>query len=102
MKTTPKLADGVEFKLGMKIYFPKSMDFAELETDSRFHEINTFSHEGAEYHYLARKGSGMGTDLTHYYSSRNAAIDVEIAKIKLNIRSLEADIAELEAQKDVP
>lgn len=97
-----KLADGVEFKLGMTVYFGATADFAALETDPRFHEIETFQFEGHTCHCLNRIGSGAGTDLLNFFSTKIAAIEAEIKSLRSKIRSLELDIAELEAQKDAP
>jgi len=94
MKTKPTLADGVEFKLGMTIHL--SFD-AYIETNDKEFEIDSFYEAGQEHHCINRKGTGCGTDLRRFYSSKSAAIDVEIDKRRSQIRALEAEITDLEA-----
>lgn len=96
-----KLADDVQFQLGMDLYLPVggSVDnIRRIET----HEdcaIESFKYKGAEYHCIGRKGTGVSTDLRHFYSSPANIIERKIATIKQQINDLQGEIDRLEILK---
>jgi len=96
-----KLADGIDFALGMTVYLPivDTDEFRRIETSPTEHEIDTFIYEGRHYHFIVLKGSRDGTDIGFFYSSPAAIIDARIASLRRDIAGKQAEVERLEAFK---
>lgn len=94
-----KLADGVDFHLGMTLYFPGGEAY---ETSPETHVIDEYDygdHLGIGVVYSIGRTNVATTDLKRFYSSRASAIDAQIGGLRQSIVRIEQEIAELEAMK---
>lgn len=93
---TIKLADGVDFNIGMTVYLlvggiPPDGNvmpgrIRSIKTSEDTHEIDSFEYEGRMCHCLQRKGSTAGTDIGCFYSSREAIIEACIGQLTSTLR----------------
>jgi hypothetical protein len=88
-----KLADGSEFKLGMTVYTASD---TSIQTSPETHVVNAYMYDGRTVYEIMRIGSACGTDLLHYYSSREAAMRALIEKYRQKIAQIEDIIQGIE------
>jgi len=95
--TTPKLADGVEFTLGMTVYLPiDDLEYRTIETDPAKHTIESFVYEGLVYHTIGMTGSGCTTDIGFLYSSPAAIYAARAARLRLEIADKQEELTRVE------
>lgn len=92
-----KLADDVEFSLGMTVYTPSGQPY---ETSPNTHIIDVYDYGPPHgvVHSIGRDHTAT-TQLNRFYSSRASAIDAKIGSIRQEIATLEEDIRYLESEK---
>lgn len=92
------LADDVEFTLGMTIYFPTGEPY---QTSPEIHQVTVWDGpiRWKPLQMLSRKGVPFYTELNHFYSSFENAVQSQIDKNNQEIKRLQAENQALEQVK---
>lgn len=96
-----KLADDVEFQLGMTLYLPTNGFGIPTSAETHVIEYHDYGPPiGVVYSIARRPGSGgriiASTDLRHFYSSPENVIKAKIEDRRQQIAELQIEITELE------
>jgi hypothetical protein len=104
--STPRLADGTPFRLGMTVYLPVGGidgdgEIRCIETDPATHEIESFIHDGLRYNCLQLKGSRTGNDTGFFYPSRAAVLDARIKRLESDIAVRRDRLEQMKTEREL-
>lgn len=91
--SAPITADGVEFTLGMTLWAMYEFSDAprELQTSDKTHALKTERLAGAMRNLISCIDGNAWHDISSFYSSRDAAIDGQLALRREKIEALERE-----------